>query len=160
MSAPDHTYQFQYVYTLAIRKYWDVPGTINKRSWSYISISTCPLARESIEICQVRLISVLAAISTCLQVRNKKVWDVASTINKRSYPCLAILSCHARRNNYSENNGRPFCYKRYVFVAWTTLNCEQSDYFSLQSYPRRKPCTQATKPRTTKGGLLDRPWFN
>ena len=46
ISAPDHTYQFQYVYTLGIRKYWDVPGTINKRSWSYISISTCPQTRD------------------------------------------------------------------------------------------------------------------
>ena len=28
----DHTYQFQHIYRLGIRKYLDVPGAINKRS--------------------------------------------------------------------------------------------------------------------------------
>ena len=42
----DHNYPFQHVYWFGITKYWDMPGTINKRSWSYIPISTCPQARN------------------------------------------------------------------------------------------------------------------
>ena len=29
ITVPDHTFQFQHVHRLGIRKYWDVPSTIN-----------------------------------------------------------------------------------------------------------------------------------
>ena len=42
----DHTYPFQPVYWLGITKYLDEPGTISKRSLSYILTSACPQAKD------------------------------------------------------------------------------------------------------------------
>ena len=100
ISVPDHTYQFQHGYSLGIsresiemcqvrlisvnsgpcqfqhvcrfgiRKYLDVPSTINKRFWQFL------------------------LILTCLQAMDKKVhWDVPSTIDKRSWIFLPISTC-------------------------------------------------------------------
>ena len=43
---PDHTYQFQLVCSLGLRKYWNVPCTINDRLWPCLLISRCLQDRD------------------------------------------------------------------------------------------------------------------
>ena len=49
-------------------------------------------------------------------------------------------------------NGKPRCLIGYKLRA--------VPYFSLQSYPRRKPCGQVAKPRSAKRGRFDLHWFH
>ena len=73
----DHTYQFQHIYRLGIRKYLDVPSSVNKRFWAYLPISTCLYP---------------------YRLRVRKYWDVPSTIKKRSWPYLLISTCLLARD--------------------------------------------------------------
>ena len=73
ISVSEHTFQFQHVQRLGIRKCRDVPSTINKRFWPYLPISAKHTGRLGI----------------------RRYWNDLSTINKRSLPYLPIK--HAQR---------------------------------------------------------------
>ena len=87
ISVPDHTFQFQHFYKLGVANYWDVPSTINKRSWLYLPISTTQRAGIKAFLTHTYPFQHVHWLGIT------KYLDVNGAINKRSLSYIPIFTC-------------------------------------------------------------------